>query len=152
VGREKQSLTLQFLGGVGTVTGSKFLIGDGNNRILLDCGLFQGLKDLRQRNWATLPLDLNSLRAVVLTHAHIDHSGYLPKLVKLGFRGNVYATGGTCDLLKVLYQTPLIFKKKKQSTPITAAIRSTSPLCRSIQLKMLITRWNCFSRLAMANR
>ena len=102
MGREKQSLSLQFLGGAGTVTGSKFLIGDGTNRILLDCGLFQGLKDLRQRNWATLPLDLKSLRAIVLTHAHIDHSGYLPKLVKLGFRGDVYATAGTCDLLKVL--------------------------------------------------
>jgi metallo-beta-lactamase family protein len=99
---EKENLTLQFLGGAGTVTGSKFLISHGNNQILLDCGLFQGLKDLRQRNWAPLPLDIKNLRSVVLTHAHIDHSGYLPKLVRLGFRGNVYATAGTCDLLRVL--------------------------------------------------
>ena len=99
---QKQDVSLQFLGGAGTVTGSKFLIGRGNDRILLDCGLFQGLKDLRARNWATLPLDLKRLRAVVLTHAHIDHSGYLPKLAKLGFRGPVYATSATCDLLKVL--------------------------------------------------
>ena len=102
MGRDKQNVSLQFLGGAGTVTGSKFLIGDGDNRILLDCGLFQGLKDLRQRNWATLPFDIKKLRAVVLTHAHIDHAGYLPKLVKLGFQGAVYATAATCDLLKVL--------------------------------------------------
>ena len=102
MGRDKQNVSLQFLGGAGTVTGSKFLLGNGDNRILLDCGLFQGLKDLRQRNWATLPFDIKNLRAVVLTHAHIDHSGYLPKLVKLGFQGSVYATAGTCDLLKVL--------------------------------------------------
>lgn len=99
---DKQKVSLNFLGGAGTVTGSKFLIGDSDNRILLDCGLFQGLKDLRQRNWATLPFDIKNLRAVVLTHAHIDHSGYLPKLVKLGFQGAVYATAATCDLLKVL--------------------------------------------------
>ena len=99
---KKQSISVQFLGGAATVTGSKFLLNAGSDRILLDCGLFQGPKDLRARNWATLPLDLKRLRAVVLTHAHIDHSGYLPKLAKLGFRGPVYATSATCDLLKVL--------------------------------------------------
>jgi metallo-beta-lactamase family protein len=69
---------------------------------LIDCGLFQGLKELRQRNWAPLPIDLARLRAVVLTHAHIDHSGYLPRLVSKGYKGPVYATPGTCDLLGVM--------------------------------------------------
>ncbi|HEX9271948.1 MAG TPA: MBL fold metallo-hydrolase, partial [Candidatus Binatia bacterium] len=95
-------LQVRFLGATGSVTGSKFLLTYRGNKILLDCGLFQGLKELRVRNWAPLPLDISSLRAVVLTHAHIDHSGYLPKLVKMGFRGDVFATAGSCDLLRLL--------------------------------------------------
>src|SRR3989338_513833 len=93
---------LTFYGGAGTVTGSKYLIEASGAKILLDCGLFQGLKELRLRNWAPPPLYISSLRAVVLTHAHIDHSGYLPKLVKMGFRGEVFATSGSCDLLRLL--------------------------------------------------
>jgi metallo-beta-lactamase family protein len=84
------------------VTGSKFLTCFGDRQILLDCGLFQGLKELRLRNWAPPPLDPSRLNAVVLTHAHIDHSGYLPRLVARGFRGRVLATPATCDLLKIL--------------------------------------------------
>lgn len=95
-------LEVQFLGATGTVTGSKFLLTYRGNQILLDCGLFQGLRELRLRNWAALPIDISSLRAVVLTHAHIDHSGYLPKLVKMGFRGEVFATPASCDLLRLL--------------------------------------------------
>ncbi|HWO43525.1 MAG TPA: MBL fold metallo-hydrolase [Candidatus Eisenbacteria bacterium] len=95
-------LTLQFLGGVGGVTGSKFLVSAGGEEILLDCGLFQGLKELRRRNWEPPPIDAARLCAVALTHAHIDHSGYLPRLVSRGFRGPVYATPGTCDLLNIL--------------------------------------------------
>ncbi len=94
--------TLQFLGGAGTVTGSKYLLESGRTRVLVDCGLFQGFKQLRLRNWARLPVDPASLDAVVLTHAHIDHSGYLPRLVRNGFRGPVYATGATRDLCGVL--------------------------------------------------
>jgi metallo-beta-lactamase family protein len=94
--------TLQFLGAAGGVTGSKFLFSWDGDQILIDCGLFQGLKELRLRNWAPLPIDLGRLRAVILTHAHIDHSGYLPRLVSKGFRGTVYATPGTCDLLRVM--------------------------------------------------
>ncbi|HET7008334.1 MAG TPA: MBL fold metallo-hydrolase [Candidatus Binatia bacterium] len=94
--------TLQFLGAAGGVTGSKFLFSNNSDQVLIDCGLFQGLKELRLRNWAPLPIDLPKLRAVVLTHAHIDHSGYLPRVVAKGFRGPVYATPGTCDLLHVM--------------------------------------------------
>lgn len=99
---KKDQLSLQFLGAAGTVTGSKFLFNYGAIQFLVDCGLFQGLKELRLRNWAPLPLDVKALRAVILTHAHIDHSGYLPKLVERGFRGTVYATPATCDLLRLL--------------------------------------------------
>ena len=94
--------TLRFLGAAGTVTGSKFLIEVDGARLLLDCGLFQGLKSLRLRNWSPPPFDPTGLSAVVLSHAHIDHSGYLPLLVKLGFRGPVYCTSGTADLLQIL--------------------------------------------------
>ena len=97
------SPTLTFLGGAGgTVTGSKHLLEDGPRRVLLDCGLFQGLKELRQRNWAPPPVDPRTLSAVILSHAHIDHSGYLPRLCRDGFTGSVYCTPGTRDLLKVM--------------------------------------------------
>jgi metallo-beta-lactamase family protein len=95
--------TLTFLGAAGgTVTGSKHLLEDGPGRLLLDCGLFQGLKALRLRNWSPPPVDPKTLDAVVLSHAHIDHSGYLPRLCRDGFDGPVYCTGGTFDLLKVM--------------------------------------------------
>jgi len=95
-------LTLQFLGAAGGVTGSKFLVTFGAEQVLLDCGLFQGLKELRLRNWSPAPIDIVRLGCIVLTHAHIDHSGYLPRLVARGFNGPVYATPATCDLLKVM--------------------------------------------------
>jgi metallo-beta-lactamase family protein len=94
--------SLQFLGAAGGVTGSKYLFSLDNDQVLIDCGLFQGLKELRQRNWAPLPIDLGHLRSVILTHAHIDHSGYLPRIVAKGYRSPVYATPGTCDLLRVM--------------------------------------------------
>jgi metallo-beta-lactamase family protein len=93
---------LTFLGAAGTVTGSKYLLDTGKRRILVDCGLFQGFKQLRLRNWAPLPLDINALDAVVLTHAHIDHSGYLPLLVRRGFKGRVYCTRATRDLCGIM--------------------------------------------------
>jgi metallo-beta-lactamase family protein len=95
-------LQLQFLGGTGTVTGSKYLVEHAGRRLLVDCGLFQGLKQLRLRNWAALPVPASSIDAVVLTHAHLDHSGFVPRLVELGFRGQVFATPATralCGLL-----------------------------------------------------
>ncbi len=94
--------TIEFLGGVGTVTGSKFLVEAAGRRLLVDCGLYQGLKELRLRNWDRLPVDPASIDRVVLTHGHIDHTGYLPRLLKDGFKGPVYATRATADLLKIL--------------------------------------------------
>jgi metallo-beta-lactamase family protein len=92
------TFSLAFLGAAGTVTGSKHLLELGGRRVLIDCGLFQGLKELRERNWAPLPVDPASIDVVVLTHAHLDHCGYLPRLVAGGFRGRVFCTPATKDL------------------------------------------------------
>lgn len=94
--------SLTFLGAARCVTGSKYLLEVNDSRILVDCGLFQGLKELRLRNWAPLPVPAASIQAVVLTHAHIDHSGYLPRLFAEGFRGRVFCTAGTADLCKIV--------------------------------------------------
>jgi metallo-beta-lactamase family protein len=95
-------MRLTFLGASGTVTGSKYLVESGKRRILVDCGLFQGLKQQRLRNWKPFPVPPASVDAVILTHAHLDHSGYLPLLVRQGFRGPVYCTPPTVDLCSVL--------------------------------------------------
>ncbi len=95
-------MRLTFLGAAGTVTGSKYLVESGKHRILVDCGLFQGLKQQRLRNWKPFPIPPSSIDAVILTHAHLDHSGYLPLLVRDGFRGPVYCTPPTRDLCAVL--------------------------------------------------
>jgi len=93
---------VEFLGAVGTVTGSKFLVEVAGRRLLVDCGLYQGLEELRQRNWAPLPVEPARIDWVVLTHAHIDHTGYLPRLCKDGFRGPAYATRATADLARIM--------------------------------------------------
>jgi metallo-beta-lactamase family protein len=95
-------MRLTFLGATGTVTGSKYLLEHGGRRCLLDCGLFQGLKQLRLRNWDGFPVPPASIDAVVLTHAHLDHSGFLPRLVQGGFRGEVHCTPPTRDLCGLL--------------------------------------------------
>jgi len=94
--------TLTFLGAAGTVTGSKHLLEAGSRRVLVDCGLFQGLKELRERNWEPLPFAPSSLDAVVLTHAHLDHCGYLPRLVADGYRGRIFCTPATKDLCSLV--------------------------------------------------
>lgn len=95
-------MKLTFLGATGTVTGSKYLLEHNRTKVLIDCGLFQGLKKLRLQNWSDLPFNVEGIDSVVLTHAHIDHSGYVPRLVKQGFKGKVYCTPPTRDLCKVL--------------------------------------------------
>ena len=93
---------LTFLGAARTVTGSKYLLEHNGQKVLFDCGLFQGLKDLRLRNWHEFPVPPDSLNAVVLTHAHLDHVGYLPRLVAQGYRGRVFCTPGTKDLSQLV--------------------------------------------------
>ena len=95
-------MKITFLGAAGTVTGSKYLIEYHEYKVLVDCGLFQGLKELRLRNWDKFPLVASEINAVVLTHAHIDHSGYLPILMKRGFKGPIFSTPGTRDLCSIL--------------------------------------------------
>jgi metallo-beta-lactamase family protein len=93
---------LTFLGAAGSVTGSKYLLETGSRRIMVDCGLFQGFKELRQRNWEPLTVSPRNIDVVVLTHAHLDHTGYLPLLVRNGFAGKIVCTTGTRDLCKIL--------------------------------------------------
>src|SRR5437879_5562649 len=94
--------TLSFWGAAGSVTGSKYLVETDQKRVLIDCGLFQGGHELRHRNWQEPPFNAASVDAVIITHAHIDHTGYLPRFVSHGFRGPVYCSRGTADLLKIL--------------------------------------------------
>src|SRR4051812_3169202 len=95
-------LSIQFLGAAGTVTGSKYLLDNGRSRVLVDCGLFQGIKELRLQNRAPFPVPPTSVDAVVLTHAHLDHTGYLPRLVQQGFTRKVYATAPTRELTQLI--------------------------------------------------
>ena len=95
-------MKLQFLGATDTVTGSKYLLQQGSSNVLVDCGLFQGYKQLRLRNWSPLPINPSQIEAVILTHAHIDHSGYLPLLARQGFKGKVYCSAATADLCSLL--------------------------------------------------
>jgi metallo-beta-lactamase family protein len=94
--------SIQFLGAAGTVTGSRFLLTCGSVKVMVDCGMFQGLKELRLKNWNPLPIDPAEVDAVVLTHAHLDHCGYVPKLVKDGFRGKIHTTEFTAKLAEVI--------------------------------------------------
>ncbi len=95
-------ITLTFLGAARTVTGSKYLLDTGTSRVLIDAGLFQGLKELRERNWLPFPIPASEIDAIVLTHAHLDHCGYLPRLVSQGFRGRIFCTAGTLDLCRIV--------------------------------------------------
>lgn len=93
---------IQFMGGAGTVTGSKFLIASHNYKLLVDCGLFQGLKNLRELNWMELPVPAREIDAVLLTHGHLDHIGYLPRLVNQGFKGTIHCSHPTEDLAEII--------------------------------------------------
>src|SRR5213593_3222457 len=94
--------TLTFLGATGTVTGSKYVLEAQGERLMIDCGLFQGEKELRERNWEPFPVPPSSIQWLVLTHAHLDHGGYIPRLVKDGFRGSVFASPATVDLARLV--------------------------------------------------
>ena len=102
IGGSQVSFEIEFLGAAGTVTGSKYLVRCQDKKILIDCGLFQGMKTLRQRNWDKFPISPSEIDSVILTHAHIDHSGLLPKLVKEGYSGKIISTAATKDLAEIL--------------------------------------------------
>ena len=105
-------VALTSLGGAGTVTGSKHLIEHEGGKLLVDCGLFQGYKELRELNWRSLPIAPSSIDAVVLTHAHLDHSGYLPRLMRDGFNGPIYATPATIDVAKLILRDSAFLQEK----------------------------------------
>src|SRR5262245_13514617 len=122
-------MKLTFLGATQTVTGSKFLLDSGDHRVLIDCGLFQGMKELRLRNWADPPADPSSINSAILTHAHIDHTGYLPRFVAQGFNGPVRATTATVDLARILLpdaahlqEEEARFRNKQQRTKHEVAL------------------------------
>ena len=118
-------MKLTFLGATGTVTGSKYLLSSGSRQILVDCGLFQGLKQLRLRNWGALPVNPKEISAVVLTHAHVDHTGYL-LLVKLP-ESTAHTQPGI--FVKSCCRILLICRKKKPTTPINVGFPSTLQPC-----------------------
>jgi len=139
--------TLTFLGGVGTVTGSKHLLDTGSQRLLIDCGMFQGDKALREQNWAPFPVDPASITAILLTHAHMDHTGYLPRLVKEGYRGPIWATDGTMQLAEIVLRDSAHLQEQdakdalkggysKHNPPqplyTTADVDATMPLFRTV--------------------
>lgn len=95
-------MRIGFWGATRTVTGSRFVVESNNRRLLVDCGLFQGIKPIRSRNWDPFPVDPASINAAVLTHAHIDHAGYLPALVRDGFRGTIHTSQATAELCRIL--------------------------------------------------
>ncbi|WP_445735613.1 MBL fold metallo-hydrolase RNA specificity domain-containing protein [Mariniflexile sp.] len=99
---ENNKINIHFLGAAGTVTGSKYLVDTGDKKILIDCGLFQGLKELRLKNWEYPPVEVSKIDVVLLTHGHMDHTGYLPRLVKQGFNGPIYGTGPTLDIAEII--------------------------------------------------
>lgn len=100
--KQENNIKISFLGAAGTVTGSKYLVETAGKKILVDCGLFQGLKELRLLNWQNLPVDVSSIDVVLLTHGHLDHVGYLPLLVKQGFKGTIYATAPTIEVARLI--------------------------------------------------
>lgn len=104
--------SLTFLGAAGTVTGSKHLLTHGSTRIMIDCGLFQGLANLRELNWRRLPIEPRLVDAVVLTHAHLDHCGYLPRLARDGFRGQIHATAATRDVAALILRDSAFLQEK----------------------------------------
>ena len=98
----EHKINVSFLGAAGTVTGSKYLIETLDEKILVDCGLFQGLKELRNFNWQNPPVDVSKIDAILLTHGHLDHCGYLPRLVHLGFKGAIYGSAATVEIAKLI--------------------------------------------------
>lgn len=144
---------LTFHGAAETVTGSKYLLTAGSSRVLIDCGLFQGLKELRIKNWTPLPFDVRQLDSIVLTHAHIDHVGYLPKVVQQGYDGPVYCTPATEDLAEIIlddsarcqeedadYANKKGFSKHKPAKPLY----DLQDVARSLRLLKTVPREDWF--------
>lgn len=142
------NVKVKFLGAAKTVTGSKYLLEVDKFKILIDCGIFQGRKEVRDRNWNEFPLEVSDIDAIVLTHAHLDHSGYLPKIVKDGFKGSIYCTTATsalCEILlrdsaKLMMEEATFVNKKIVSNFLSA----TKPLYNINDAERVFSKWKCF--------
>ena len=134
-------MLIQFLGATGTVTGSKYLVSVGSRRILIDCGLFEGLKQLRLRNWERPLVEPREVDAIILTHAHLDHSGYLPLFAKRGFKGPVYCTHATEDLCRILLPDSGYLQEEEAEYANRRASRNILPRSRSIHCEMPRLAW-----------
>jgi len=132
----RTDLSLRCLGAAGTVTGSKHLLESDGKRILVDCGLFQGVKNLRELNWAPLAVEPESIDAVVVTHAHLDHTGYLPRLVRDGFRGPIVSTAATAAVAEIILRDSAYLQERDAAPSIT-------PPCRCTTARTPARRWSC---------
>ena len=132
---ETDTIKIHFLGAAGTVTGSKYLLDTGDRKILVDCGLFQGLKELRLKNWEYPPVNVNEIDAVLLTHGHLDHTGYLPRLVKQGFRGPIYGTYPTLDIAKIILNDSAKIQEQEAERANKEGYSKHSPAERLYDLK-----------------
>lgn len=137
------NVKVKFLGGAKSVTGSRYLLEIGSLRVMVDCGLFQGLKELRVRNWHDFPTDPSTIDLILITHAHIDHTGYLPRLVKEGFKGRIIMTEPTVDLVKILLRD----SEKLQEEEAAYALKKHIPNMKSQKLSTPFKmRRGCFPR------
>jgi metallo-beta-lactamase family protein len=160
------AISLSFLGGAGSVTASKYALENHDTKLLVDCGLFQGFKALRLKNWAPFPIAPRSIKTVILTHAHLDHSGYLPLLVKHGFAGPIHCSKSTADLCEILwpdaghlqekdakFANRHGFSKHKPALPLydeEDARKALKHLALALRSRRAASRWGC--RAAAAGR
>lgn len=140
----KQNIQIHFLGAAGTVTGSKYLIEVSGKKIMVDCGLFQGLKKLRNLNWDYLPVDVAAIDAVLLTHAHLDHTGYLPRLVKSGFKGKIYGTAPTLDIAEIILRDSAKIQEEEAAQANEKGYSKHSPAKPLYDLKDVDKTLLCF--------
>ena len=144
--------TLTFLGATGTVTGSKYLLEAGGERLMVDCGLFQGQKELRLRNWNPLPVPPASIQWLLLTHAHLDHLGYVPRLVKDGFRGRILTSAATVDLAKIVLPDSGHLQEEDAAFANKKGFSNTPRRCPFTLMKRPFSRSNTFTRRLPGSR
>lgn len=141
----KDKMTIKFLGATGTVTGSKYLLETGSKKLMVDCGLFQGLKELRLLNWEQPEYDPATIDAVVLTHGHLDHTGYLARLVKLGFKGRIYGSAPTLNIAEIILKDSAKIQEEEASRANKENYSKHSPAEAFYDLKDVENTINLFT-------